>query len=456
MLEKDDNGVYTEELINGTRRPLDAFDAQGDVMQEVTKEYADRFLASYRKQVAGRLERSESRAYCAGGEGSGIDPSCGGGGGGGGGKTAKLPQDHGKYFTKVVAPSAKYDEVPIGALDAIRARPDGIANANKFMREAYEGKNSPREPISVVKSGDRYKVMDGNSTFANAKQAGWTTLPVQVFKTEEDAKAHEKQKKEAKEAKKKAAKRAYCAGGPGGGIDPSCGSGKSDGGGVSVTDVSAGSTFEKELHFKAEGGVIKVAKSKFSPADWSVVETFVDEDKRRQGIASKLIEKVKQKLKGSIAAQASSDNSVALFWKHGFRPLGGGTISDAKKSRKEDSSVLLVYDPQAPAARATLDVVESRAMTISIDFDKTFSADPKLWGEFAMKSEAEGNTIVMISRREDTPKNQKEIADTIGEHMHAFSHVMLIGADALKADAAAAAGINVNVWIDDSPQTVRG
>ena len=83
MLEQDDNGVYTEELINGTRRPLDAFDAQGDVMQEVTKEYADRFLAAYRKQVAGRSERSENRAYCAGGEGSGIDPSCGSGGGGG-------------------------------------------------------------------------------------------------------------------------------------------------------------------------------------------------------------------------------------------------------------------------------------------------------------------------------------------------------------------------------------
>ena len=212
VLEQDDSGEYTVELINTERRPSGAFGAQGDVMQEVTKEYADRFLASSRKIEEQIAKRSENRAYCAGSEGSGIDPSCGGGGGSGSssGKTAQLPQDHGKYFTKVVASSAKYDEVPIGALDAIRARPDGIANANKFMREAYEGKNSPREPISVVKSGDRYKVMDGNSSFANAKKAGWTTMPVQVFKTEEDAKAHEKQTNEAKEeAKKKAAKRAY-------------------------------------------------------------------------------------------------------------------------------------------------------------------------------------------------------------------------------------------------------
>ena len=79
-----------------------------------------------------------------------------------------------------------------------------------------------------------------------------------------------------------------------------------------------------------------------------------------------------------------------------------------------------------------------------------------MWGEFAMKSDAEGNTVVMISRRPDTPVNQKEIADTIGVHMHAFKKIMLIGADALKADAAAAAGLKVDIWIDDAPQTVQG
>ena len=75
VLEEDDNGVYTEELINGTRRPLNSFDAQSDVMQEVTKERAARFFELKRKRVA------EQRAFCAGGKGAGIDPSCGGGSG---------------------------------------------------------------------------------------------------------------------------------------------------------------------------------------------------------------------------------------------------------------------------------------------------------------------------------------------------------------------------------------
>ena len=84
VLEKGDNGEYTVELINGTRRPFDSFDAQGDVMREVTKEQAATFLELKRKRVS-------ERAFCPGGKGAGIDPSCGGGGGG---KPAELPQDH--------------------------------------------------------------------------------------------------------------------------------------------------------------------------------------------------------------------------------------------------------------------------------------------------------------------------------------------------------------------------
>jgi hypothetical protein len=94
-------------------------------------------------------------------------------------------------------------------------------------------------------------------------------------------------------------------------------------------------------------------------------------------------------------------------------------------------------------------------MTISIDFDRTFSADPTLWGEFARKSAAEGNTVVMISRRPDTPEDRETITGTLGDYAPAFSQVLLVGSDTLKADAARAAGIAVDVWVDDSPQYIR-
>ena len=112
--------------------------------------------------------------------------------------------------------------------------------------------------------------------------------------------------------------------------------------------------------------------------------------------------------------------------------------------------------PAAPAAPRAVRSVESRAMTISIDFDETFSKDPVMWGEFAAKSAADGNTVYMITRREDTPENQAEIEETIGQYADAFTDVLLIGAAMQKADGAKAAGIAVDVWIDDSPETIQG
>ena len=96
----------------------------------------------------------------------------------------------------------------------------------------------------------------------------------------------------------------------------------------------------------------------------------------------------------------------------------------------------------------------SRAMTVSIDFDRTFAADPVMWGEFARQSAATGNTVVMVSRRPDTPENQEEIAATMGDYRKAFSKVLLVG-ERLKDEAAREAGINVDVWVDDSPQFIR-
>lgn len=98
---------------------------------------------------------------------------------------------------------------------------------------------------------------------------------------------------------------------------------------------------------------------------------------------------------------------------------------------------------------------ESRNLTISIDFDRTFAADPKLWGEFAQEASASGNNVVMITRREDTEKDRQEIESTIGEYADAFDSVILAGGKTQKEAAAKKAGIKVDIWIDDSPQTIK-
>ena len=105
--------------------------------------------------------------------------------------------------------------------------------------------------------------------------------------------------------------------------------------------------------------------------------------------------------------------------------------------------------PTAPAGRS---LPESRAMTISMDFDRTFAADPQMWGEFARKAVADGNTVVMISRRPES--DREEVISSLGDYAESFSQVLLVGGDTLKANAAEAAGIDVDVWVDDSPQTI--
>ena len=107
----------------------------------------------------------------------------------------------------------------------------------------------------------------------------------------------------------------------------------------------------------------------------------------------------------------------------------------------------------APAAPLGRSLPEARAMTVSIDFDRTFAADPQMWGEFARKAVADGNTVVMISRRPES--DREEVISSLGDYAELFSQVLLVGGDTLKADAADAAGIKVDVWVDDSPQTIK-
>lgn len=74
-------------------------------------------------------------------------------------------------------------DAPIGQLENIRARPEGIENAAKLMYAGVIGHPDakPRAPISVQETGDgKYRIFDGNSTYAILREAGWSTAPVRL------------------------------------------------------------------------------------------------------------------------------------------------------------------------------------------------------------------------------------------------------------------------------------
>ena len=132
--------------------------------------------------------------------------------------------------------------------------------------------------------------------------------------------------------------------------------------------------------------------------------------------------------------------------------LASGIVSGAKQPPPAPPAAAPASDkPAEPPAGGS--PRESRSV-ISIDFDRTFAANPVLWGAFARQSVAAGNTVVMVSRRPDTPENQEHIGSTLGEYRESFSHVLLVG-DRLKDEAAREAGVEVDIWVDDSPQFVR-
>jgi len=89
----------------------------------------------------------------------------------------KLPESPWRYFKK----TAKAVLIPLDKLQTIRARPEGIANAEKFMAAAYNGEKERRKPVSLKKNEDgTYTVLDGNSTTAIARKHGWSHVAGEV------------------------------------------------------------------------------------------------------------------------------------------------------------------------------------------------------------------------------------------------------------------------------------
>lgn len=95
---------------------------------------------------------------------------------------------------------------------------------------------------------------------------------------------------------------------------------------------------------------------------------------------------------------------------------------------------------------------EGHGLLISLDYDRTFTAAPGLWRSFVTMATDRGNRVVCISRRDDTESNRDEIRSAFADLD--VSRVVLCGPDTQKRDAAAAAGLDIDIWIDDYPEGI--
>lgn len=96
-----------------------------------------------------------------------------------------------------------------------------------------------------------------------------------------------------------------------------------------------------------------------------------------------------------------------------------------------------------------------KSLTIALDYDMTFTADPVLWSEFARNARKAGHKVLIVTARLNTPENTDDINAQLDHYQCQMPIIMTSLAS--KINYCEAAGIHVDIWIDDDPVSlVRG
>ena len=94
-------------------------------------------------------------------------------------------------------------------------------------------------------------------------------------------------------------------------------------------------------------------------------------------------------------------------------------------------------------------------LTIGMDYDGTFTADPKLWSTFVANAKGAGHRVVMITARRDTEENNDDI-NAMMDHWGCQMPIVFSSLGS-KLYAVEKRGIKIDIWIDDDPEKlVRG
>lgn len=89
-------------------------------------------------------------------------------------------------------------------------------------------------------------------------------------------------------------------------------------------------------------------------------------------------------------------------------------------------------------------------LTIAIDFDDTFSADPDLWREFVRIATGRRYKHICILVTNRTEEKGNDVRAEVGDLMP-----IVFAGEFSKRSMAANAGYLVDIWCDDSPELVE-
>lgn len=90
-------------------------------------------------------------------------------------------------------------------------------------------------------------------------------------------------------------------------------------------------------------------------------------------------------------------------------------------------------------------------MVISIDYDDTWTLDPKGWQQIVTILRKRGHTVILITNRPNLPRYTYEVKREVARYV---DDIIFAGITTPKRAAAASRGYGIDVWIDDYPSAV--
>lgn len=96
-------------------------------------------------------------------------------------------------------------------------------------------------------------------------------------------------------------------------------------------------------------------------------------------------------------------------------------------------------------------------MLVAIDFDGTFAADPDFWRCVVELGRSRGHSFVLVTGRGDHVMRSdpsRHWGDEVRQTVNGLLPIVFAGHDRTKRQAAAEAGFQPDVWVDDYPESV--
>ena len=88
-------------------------------------------------------------------------------------------------------------------------------------------------------------------------------------------------------------------------------------------------------------------------------------------------------------------------------------------------------------------------LTIAIDYDDTFTADASMWRRVIAEMHKAGHRVVCVSARRNEIGHRQELTQALPDGV-----AVMLSYDTPKRMFAKDEGIDVDIWIDDMPESI--